>query len=439
MKNTRFPLLLAAVLALALLLRLHGISWDGGYLFHPDERRIIMVADDLSLPWPPNWRLLLSPASPWNPRFFSYGSLPIYLLRVCADLAGRLWPPLTTLDSSYLVGRVLSALFDVGTVYLIYKLSRALYDETTGLLAALLVAITVLHIQLSHFYAVDTLLTFFVVLTVSFAVRMGQGVKRPLSVPLGIAWGLALATKVSAAALAAPVLVACVLRALRETTVDREGGEPLGGRRLSWTGPLLGLVQIGTVAVLTFVLLEPYAVIDVITFVQDVLSEGYMARGLADIPYTRQYIGTMPYLYPLKQMVVWSMGLPLGLVGWLGCLGALVATVLITFRVKWARAAGVTVALSWVVIYFALVGSFHAKFVRYMLPIIPFLCLWAAWGLVALARQAGAASTWRRGLGPVALVAILGGSALYTMSFMHIYRVEHPWLRASAWICANVP
>ena len=154
---------LGSILALALALRLYGLSWDGGYLFHPDERQIIIVVHRISFPWPPDFSLLLTPESPWNPRFFAYGSLPIYLLRLCATLAGRFRPEMATLGASYVVGRVLSVLFDVGTVYLVYHMGRRLYDRWAGLLAAALVAVTVLHIQLAHFYAVDTLLTLFVV------------------------------------------------------------------------------------------------------------------------------------------------------------------------------------------------------------------------------------------------------------------------------------
>mgnify|MGYP000846210008 CR=1 FL=1 len=90
-------LALVVILISAAALRLYGIQWDGGYLFHPDERQILVVADGLSFPWPPRLATLLSPASPWNPHFFSYGSLPIYLLRLCSYLAGYVNPIYRTL------------------------------------------------------------------------------------------------------------------------------------------------------------------------------------------------------------------------------------------------------------------------------------------------------------------------------------------------------
>ena len=72
---------------------------------------------------------------------------------------------------------------------------------------------TPLHIQLSHFYAVDTLLVFFTVLTilgcVLFVEREHAGRWACLA---GVAYGLAMATKFSAAPLAVPLLVAGYVR-----------------------------------------------------------------------------------------------------------------------------------------------------------------------------------------------------------------------------------
>ena len=80
--------LMVAILALALFLRLYGLNWDGDYLYHPDERQILIVTDRLSLELPSDLSLLLTPESPWSPGFFAYGSMPIYLLRASSDLLG---------------------------------------------------------------------------------------------------------------------------------------------------------------------------------------------------------------------------------------------------------------------------------------------------------------------------------------------------------------
>jgi hypothetical protein len=422
---------LALILALALFLRLRGLQWDGGFLFHPDERQLLIVADKLSFPWPPDWSLLLSPKSPWNPKFFAYGSLPIYLLRACASLAGHYNPDLASLESSYIVGRVLSALFDVGTVFLVYHLGRKLHNRATGLVAASLMCLTVLHIQLAHFFTVDSLLAFFVVLVVLLSVDVVRQPRIWQGLLLGFVFGMALATKVSAAPLLVPIVLAWLFG----------GPGQESGRRwlLAWGRALLGLFLTGIAALVAFLFYEPYALIDVVSFLIDVFQESYMARGLADIPYTRQFIGTLPYIYPLWQAIVWSMGFPLGIAGFTAAAAALVRAVVTLVQGQWRRAGELLVPIAWVAPYFGMTGSFHAKFLRYMLPVIPFLCLWAAWALVSLASSQGAWRRLRRALGVVGLVIVLLGTGAYAAAYMHIYDQPHTWIQATAWLCENLP
>jgi len=421
-------LILCLILAVALFLRLYHIAWDGGYLFHPDERQILVVADELAFPWPPRWSLLLSPKSPWNPKFFAYGSLPIYLLRICANLAGHLDARLASLDSSFYVGRVLSALFDVGTVLLLYHLGRELYGRSVGLLAAFLLAFTVLHVQMAHFYTVDTMLVFFVFLTLYLAESVVRRPRLRQSILLGGAWGLALATKVSAVPLAVPISLAWLWGVLARRQKER----------VSFWLAIGGLIFTGGLALIVFLLCEPYALLDIVAFVVDVFHEGRMARGTIDLPYTRQFAGTLPYLYPLWQTGVWSLGIPLGIGGFGGALAALFSGIRLLGR-DWRKAGPLLVPLSWAWIYFGIVGSFHAKFLRYMLPIIPLFCLWAAWGIDGLVRWTrGKGWPWRGGawlFGSTVLV----GTVLYCVAFLHVYRQEHPWIQATRWLCHHVP
>ncbi|MEW5719620.1 MAG: glycosyltransferase family 39 protein, partial [Chloroflexota bacterium] len=161
------------ILAVAAAFRFYGLAWDGGYLFHPDERKILLVASELRLP--SNAFEFFSTDSPLNPKFFAYGSFPIYLLKILGAFAptpALVVPWREDFVRLALLGRALSALFDLGTIALTFLLARRLYDAATGLIAAACIAVTVLHIQLSHFYAVDTLLTLLVVATMYFAARL---------------------------------------------------------------------------------------------------------------------------------------------------------------------------------------------------------------------------------------------------------------------------
>ena len=75
---------LLAICLLALGLRFYGLNWDDGFPYtpHPDERAILAKVDEIAPPSLGNLGVLLdADESPWNPRWFPYGSLPLYLLK----------------------------------------------------------------------------------------------------------------------------------------------------------------------------------------------------------------------------------------------------------------------------------------------------------------------------------------------------------------------
>ena len=100
--------------------------------------------------------------------------------------------------------------------------------------------------------------------------------------------------------------------------------------------------------------------------------QGAMVRGDADFPYTRQYRGTLPFVYNIEQQVRWGMGWPLGLLAFIG-LAWVIGRALLgrASPAEW-------VMLAWCVPYFALTGMFMVKFMRYMLPLLPFFGLMGA-------------------------------------------------------------
>jgi hypothetical protein len=133
------------------------------------------------------------------------------------------------------------------------------------------------------------------------------------------------------------------------------------------------------------------------------------------------------------------MGIPLGLAGFGAALLALVHPVVMLGHKRWRRAGELLIVLSWPWVYFALVGSFHTKFLRYMLPVIPFLCLWVAWALVRLLFLRGKWRDLARVVGIAGLVVVLGGTTLYAFAYLNIYNHEHTWIQATRWLCANIP
>jgi len=440
---------LVAILVVAAFFRFSGLDWDRGYLFHPDERKILLVASEIRLP--SSVPEFFSSDSPLNPKFFAYGSFPIYLLKALSVFAPAVKYTVPWSDSNLvglaLLGRALSGLFDLGTAALTFLLARRLYSARVGWVAAACMAVTVLHIQLSHFYAVDTLLAFFVVATVFFAARFAETAKRGDAILMGVAFGLAMATKISAAPLVAPMVFAVVHVSCHPELRSGEGSRSGANEMLrfaqhdrlkrvchTWLARIWdtrrALAGIFGVALGVFILTQPYALLDPIRYFGQIGTESLVARGWLDYPYTRQFADGLPFIYQIVQSSIWGLSLPLGVLAWGGAA---------FFVWQWWRRRDWQsgLVLSWALVYFLIVGGQYAKYPRYLLPLVPFLFLMAG----AAFKHYVSRNTQHvlRIACSIGLLVILLSAFLYSLAFSSIYSREHPWLQISNWIYQNVP
>ncbi|MSQ25205.1 MAG: phospholipid carrier-dependent glycosyltransferase [Dehalococcoidia bacterium] len=417
-------LVLAAILGISLFFRIYGIAWDGGTLFHPDERAIIVKVHELNFPTH-DLSSLFTKESPLNPHWFPYGSFPLYVLKFVAWLAPPFLhqPDLARLAE---VGRALSAVFDTFTILLVYLTGARLFGKVTGLLGAALIGLAALHIQQSHFMVTDVMLAAFLMASFFFLTRVMEGGRRRHFLLAAIFFGLALATKISAAPFALAFVVAGLLYA-------RQRGLTPEDRRLRGGQAWRGLLTAALVAGLVFVAAQPYAIIDWARFTGDVTEQSEMVRRIRDYPYTRQYIDTTPYLYQARQLATWGVGLPAGLLLW----GGFLASLIVAARRRDPRH---ILLLSWAVPYFLITGGFDVKFMRYMIPLTPFLAIIAGALMTAAVRWA---RERRRPLLQWALVTACGSALaltlLYAVSYVRIYARPHPAQAAAAWLRENTP
>jgi hypothetical protein len=429
------PLVIFGLSIIGFLLRIYNVNWDQGNSFQPDERQILFHVTALS--WPTSVSQFLDPAkSPLNPHFFAYGSFPLYLLALVGHLLGYALADPNNFVKLTLLGRVLSALFDSGTVLLSGWLAFLLAKEhslsagptwAAAFLATAFVAFTPLQLQLSHFYAVDPILVFFVTLTVLACVALVRS-ERPLlwSVIAGLGYGLAVATKFSALPLILPIVLAVALRYYRQRELF-----------LSTTALLYAVL----VALLCAIITQPYALLDAPNFIQQVSQQSDLARGLLDYPYVRQFVGTIPYVYELQNLVLWGMGVTLGLMALLGLLW-------LVWRIaRWRMIDSWLIVLSWIIVYGAITDSFFTKYMRYMLPLYPFLSVIAAMTLIVFITHNGWQSMqWGKRQYPVGvalsvvLVAIvLGGTIFQGMALLNVYSQPNTRVQASLWIYQHLP
>ncbi len=208
----------------AVSVRLFRVNWDQTHFFHPDERAIGFAVD----------RLSFSPLQ-LNPHFFAYGSLPLYLIKVVTAIAGNFRQALRGYDSSIFVGREISAVLGALTALLLAMLGARLYGRRVGLLAGVLMAAAVLHVQNSHFATSDVPLTFLILLALFFLIRVAETGRLRHYLAAGIAAGLAIATKFSALpiflAIGIAILYRWVVEGRRFRTVLNGGRAPPLRRR----------------------------------------------------------------------------------------------------------------------------------------------------------------------------------------------------------------
>ena len=440
------PPILVLVLAVALALRLYGINWDQGHLFHPDERSIYMRVDCMYrllteapgyqscttdapfqrvVPGFPSPTVFLDAArSPLNPHWFPLGSMIIYvLLAIKLVLA-----PIMTMDLQDLAvaGRALSALADFGTVALVYALGKRLYSRGAGLLAATLVAFAVVHIQQSHFYRPETFTMLFTLAAFWFMMNVIERRRLRDSVLLGLFVGLSFATKLSVLPLLLPLAVVYGYL-LRQATRT-----PTGEQRADQVEKVvLRALTAGAVAVAVYLFWTPYALLDFPEFLEWNLRELDIVRNAGTVPYTVQYIGAPRFLYELRQTTLWGLGLPLGLLAW----GGLLAAVVLNLR---RPRIGQVLVLLWAIPLLLTVGSVEVKFLRYTFPLMPVIILMGS-GTALMGVQWLKERIPRVGLAAAAAVGVVvAATVFYALAFTSIYSSPHTAVQASRWINANV-
>ncbi|HWC29863.1 MAG TPA: DUF2298 domain-containing protein [Dehalococcoidia bacterium] len=502
--------LLGIILLVGLQLRVSHVNWDKGQHLHPDERFLSIVTSQIRGPESIGqyFNSAESPLNPYNHGdTFVYGTVPLFLNKAVsewldrdadgstywtADLFRDVARPFGvdmehdngtfTFNGGYdsnQVGRVLSALADVLTIALVFELGRVLYNRRAGLLAAALLSVTVLHIQYAHFFGSETFLALFTTAVLYFSVRIlkyGSGWNYLFA---GLFYGLALATKLSAApALGIPALAVLIRLLPQLTELWRASGKGVTVERPSWRPIWTHLgwsFALALVAALVFRVGQPYAfastgffdVIDIKlslpgdlfstavldprnylntseAFVRDIENLQSLQKG-SDFPPNLQWIGRTPILFPLGNIALWGLGLPLAI-------AAFASVVYAARRAIFGGDKASLLLVVWVVGYFLFAGRGFVPTMRYFIPIYPALVVLAAFGLLqawqfASSGRAAEAlpAAWSR-IRPFAKPVVQGGVALlifgavlWGFAFAGIYRQDISRVQASYWIAENVP
>lgn len=330
--------------------------------------------------------------SPLNPHnaysgSYAYGTLPLFLAHFGTDILESIISPDRPLSyqDGVLVWRFFSAFFDVGSIILIFFIGSRMHNRWVGLLAAVLYACAPLAIQKAHFGTVNAITAFFVTLAIWAAANVQDRGKIYHYLVFGFALGAALAGRINVIPLAGVVVLAGMVNAApvldaRIAWSERE--------RLLWRN-IIGVFIAGITTILVFRVFNPYAftgpsffhMIPNPRWLADAQGSSFAVSGASDAPPNWQWLGRASFLYPLSDMLLWGMGITMGVMAWLGFSWSgyrLVRGSQFSFRN--------ILIFAWVFVYFAWIGNLWVMTMRYYLPLYSSLALFAGWALYELYR-----------------------------------------------------
>jgi hypothetical protein len=370
------------------------------------------------------------------------------LAGICGDTASDACRPALIVDyTSYgeirLLGRFLSALADTVTLLFCLLIGLRLYNRRIALLGTALSALAVTQIQQSHFMTIDNFGVMFAAISMYCAVRALQKGGYRWYALFGCFFGMTLASRMNFAPLGAMIAVAALIG--QEERL-RNAGLPLAERFLRPAGMVALAVF---VALLSFRVAQPMsfrAATGDTTFFTFRLNPDWVNRmqyaeqlssgsGYIDgYPPAEHWANKPAILTPLLSIVLYGMGLPLGLAAFAGLIWA-------GYRayhgIDWKKHA-LPVLFSGGMFLF--LGTRWVKEMRYFLVIYPYLCLLAAWALAELwDRAARRRGRRRRALAGLAIGVALLGTLVWAWRFSEIYRTENTRLEASRWMYQNFP
>jgi hypothetical protein len=402
---------LAAVLLGGLGLRLWGVGQGLPYVYNTDEgdhfvtRAVAMFE-----------RGNLNPHYFENPPAFTYVLHFLFALAYGGSQGVQRELALHPADL-YTLARVAAAALGVAALWLLYAVGARLFSRSVGLLAAAIEAVAFLPVFYAHLAVNDA--PTLAPLTLSLLGTAGivcRGRMRDYLLA-GVALGLACATKYTAGIVLLPLAAAAIARYLDADAAAKRG---VG----------VGLLICGGGALAAFLVANPYAVLDYPTFhaaLAHQSAQSAEAQGKLGAP---REGGFVYYLWSLT----WGLG-------WLPALAALGGALTI-WRSHRARGWLLVPAA---LVFLAFMGIQGRYFGRWLMPILPILCLLGAFFAVDLARSIGRrlparpVRPLRVALGGALVAALLAQGLLYSVHAGLVLSRTDTRTLTRRWMLANVP
>lgn len=399
-KRTKVKILVLTLLFIGCFFRLYNLNWDYGFTFHPDERNIAGAVARVNF------------FENLDPGFFAYGGASIYLYKITGEYVNFVTnSPIWTMDwgSINIIGRHYSALFSCISLPFIFFLARKIFSKNTAYIASVLFAFFPSSIQNAHYSTTESALTLLIILITLLSIKIYEEKKLLDFILCGLTIGVAFATKTSAFTFLTPFFVAVLLLILEN-------------RKKFFYIITNAALALGY-ALVAFLILSPFTLLNWIKFMESMNYEYGVVRGTLDVVYTLQFTNTPIFLYQLSNLV-WQMG-PTALL----LFPALLALILSFTKKTYPK---YLIFLSFPFFYFLSIGTWHTKFIRYMIPLLPFFAIMVSYLLYDFLHKF---PRLRRFL----VVAFVTITFLWAFAFFQIYVQPQTRIKASEWIFQNIP
>lgn len=353
--------LLLLLIILGSIFHFYNLNWGAPYYFHPDERNIASSVSQLRFP------------ENMNPHFFAYGSLPIYAIFITGlllSLFSTCQQFLTGCSMQFadaiIIGRFYSALFSTLLILLMFFVGKLLQSTRAGLLAAILTTFATGIIQYAHFATFEIWTTFFSVILFFFCLKLLQKNEKITLFFLAATTGILLSIKATNALLLPLPLLAISISIFTERTRSNT--------KAILTRFFFSSLFIALLAILIYILTNPYALLAYRDFRGSMDYESGVALGTIPVFYTGEFYETYPVLFQISKVLPFLLNPVLTILGILGFF----LSCIITIRKKNPQLLLLVLILS--VLFFPQ-SFFFVKWTRYMVPTIPFFILSGAFFL----------------------------------------------------------
>ena len=399
MKYLKNPkLILILIIILGGFLRFYKLDWGEGLFAHPDEYHITISVNQLSFP------------NQMHPHFFSYGTVTIYLIyftKITIESFSSILDSKFLILNSFLIGRFYSALFSTFTILIVYHIVKLVMEKRYALISTFLVAITPGLIQQAHFATPESILTFFIFLSLLFLLYFIKQGKIKFLLITSMSLGLGLGTK---------IISIFFLPVLFWGIVARFWRSPV--KLISF------LLIIFFVTGIIFALSSPFVFLDYQAWRSNFNYEGGLARGDIAVFYTRQFIDTFPIIFQLKKILPYTLGIPLLIFSITGILFTIYSLIR-KFQLE------LFIVFITFISFFASNSLLFAKWTRFIAPTFPFFSIFAIFFISSIPNKFQAFKT-------ILITILLISTGLWSLMSFSIYIKPDVRISADKWLKSNL-